>query len=197
MNGRNVIPVGGRARVVVADPEPPKLGYFRLRVSRVGVLYLSRATSLCPVRTVITCRGALGWEVVAGCTHERGLVPVEVSSWAWWSQHRGRNRRVGEPVVFTGVIDQLRASPGVPDIGVDSLATQLVINRRLPHGANTVAAGFSGLHQHGVYRLRVGASDEQSDGFAGIPVSSTRPERGLNDRFLCLAVAARIKNLHS
>jgi hypothetical protein len=37
-------------------------------------------------------------------------------------------------MVFAGVIDPLRVSPGGWDLGVDSLATQLVINRRLAHG---------------------------------------------------------------
>jgi hypothetical protein len=81
------------------------------------------------------------------------LTRGEVSAWTWWCEHRGRNRRVGEQAVFAGVIDPLRVSPGGRDIRVDSLATQLVINRRLAHGANTVEAGLRGRHQHGVYRL--------------------------------------------
>ncbi len=61
----------------------------------------------------------------------------EVSSWIWWFEHRGR---VGEPVVCAGVIERLRVSPGGRDLGVDSLATQLVINRRVAHGTNTLGA---------------------------------------------------------
>jgi hypothetical protein len=38
-------------------------------------------------------------------------------------------------MVFAGVIDPLWVSPGGWDLGVDWLATQLVINRRLAHGA--------------------------------------------------------------
>lgn len=49
------------------DIEPPELSFGRRRGWRVGVLYLSRATSLYPVSTVITCRCALGCGVVAGC----------------------------------------------------------------------------------------------------------------------------------
>jgi hypothetical protein len=93
------------------------------------------------------------WLTRRVCPREMVLIRGEVSSWTWWCEHRGRNRRVGEQAVFAGVIDPLRVSPGGRDIRVDSLATQLVINRRLAHGANTVEAGCGGRHQHGVYRL--------------------------------------------
>ncbi|MGH3787432.1 MAG: hypothetical protein ACRDRG_12965 [Pseudonocardiaceae bacterium] len=69
---RCIIVVGGRARVIVIDVEPPELRFGRRRESRFGVLYLSRATSLDPVSTVITCRCAMGCGVVAGRGERRG-----------------------------------------------------------------------------------------------------------------------------
>ncbi len=45
---------------VVIDSEPRKLRSCRRRGSRFGALYLSRSTSPFAVRTVITCRRALG-----------------------------------------------------------------------------------------------------------------------------------------
>jgi hypothetical protein len=80
------------------------------------------------------------------------LVCVEISRWTW-SEHRGRNRRASQPRVFAGVTDQLRVSPGGRDIGVDSLTTQLVINRRLTHRPDTVEAALQGRQRRGVYRL--------------------------------------------
>jgi hypothetical protein len=63
------------------------------------------------------------------------LVRGEISSSPWWSpEHRRRIRRVGGDAVVSGVPDRLRVSPGGRDIGVDSLATELVIDRRLAHG---------------------------------------------------------------
>ncbi len=75
------------------------------------------------------------------------LVPVEVSAvevsaWTGWFEHRGRNRRDGQQMVFAGVINPLRVSPGGRDLDVDSLAAQLLINRRLAHSADTVEAGL-------------------------------------------------------
>jgi hypothetical protein len=67
------------------------------------------------------------------CPHDIVPVRAKVSPWTWCSEHRDRNRRAGE-MVFAGVIDPLRVSPGGWDLGVDSFATQLVINRRLAHG---------------------------------------------------------------
>jgi hypothetical protein len=90
------------------------------------------------------------------CRHEMVLVCVKISRWTW-SEHRGRNRRDGQHSVFTGATDQLRVSPGGRDIGVDSLATQLVINRRLTHRADTLGAGLRVRHHRGVDRLWVGA----------------------------------------
>jgi hypothetical protein len=75
------------------------------------------------------------WLVRRVCPQEMVPVCVEVSPWAWWSEYRARNLRVGEQMVFAGVIDPLRVRPGGWDLGVDSLATQLVIDRRLAHGA--------------------------------------------------------------
>jgi hypothetical protein len=68
------------------------------------------------------------------CPHEIMPVRAKVSPWAWCSEHRDRNRHLNE-MVFAGVIDPLRVGPGGRDLGVDSLATQLVIDRRLTHGA--------------------------------------------------------------
>ncbi|MDT7716818.1 MAG: hypothetical protein QOH09_2810 [Pseudonocardiales bacterium] len=90
------------------------------------------------------------------CRHEMVLVCVKISRWTW-SEHRGRNRRDGQHSVFTGATDQLRVSPGGRDIGVDSLTTQLVINRRLTHRPDTLGAGLRGRHHRGVDRLWVGA----------------------------------------
>ena len=54
---------------VMIDLEPPELSICRRQFS---VLYRSRAISLFPVRTVITCCGALGCGVVAGTGQRRG-----------------------------------------------------------------------------------------------------------------------------
>jgi hypothetical protein len=47
-------------------------------------------------------------------------------------------------MVFAGVIDPLQVRPGSRDLGVDSLATQLVINRRLAHGATPYGRACGG-----------------------------------------------------
>lgn len=85
------------------------------------------------------------------------LVCVEISRWTWWPEHHRRNRRDGQHRVFAGATDQLRVSPSGRDISVDSLATQLVINRRLPHRTDTLGAGLRGRYHRGVDRLWVGA----------------------------------------
>jgi hypothetical protein len=111
-----------------------------------------------------------------GCPHEMVPVCVEISRWTW-SEHRRRNRRDDQQRVLPGVTDQLRVSPGGRDIGVDSLATQLVINRRLTHRADTLGAGLRGRQHRGVDGLWSGceivctdcgwgASDEESNGCA-------------------------------
>jgi hypothetical protein len=82
------------------------------------------------------------------------LVCVEISRWTW-SEHRGRNRRDGQHSVFTGVTDQLWVSPSGRDVGVDSLATQLVINRRVTHRAETLGAAQRGRQHRGVDKLWV------------------------------------------
>jgi hypothetical protein len=69
-----------------------------------------------------------------GCRQEMVPVCVEISHWTW-SEHRGRNGPDGQQRLFSGVTDPLWISPGGRDIGVDSLTTQLVINRCLPHRA--------------------------------------------------------------
>ncbi len=100
------------------------------------------------------------------------LVCVEISRWTWSD---GRNWRDGQSRVFAGVTDQLRVSPDGRDISVDSLTTQLVIDRCLTHRADTLGLGLR-ERQHRwcgqpveqarnfVYRLWMGASDEESDG---------------------------------
>jgi hypothetical protein len=87
-----------------------------------------------------------------GCRHEMVPVCVKISRWTW-AEHRGRNRRDGQPRVFAGVTDQLWISPGGRDISIDSLTTQLVINRRLTHRADTLGAGLRGRQHRGVDRL--------------------------------------------
>ena len=179
------------------DIEPWERSICRRRESRFAALVRSRATSVSPVRTVITCRGAPRGAVAAGTGQHRGaaggvcrclphgsyqrtgcarsphrdrplpvtcgltrrvcrrdMVPVcvEISRWTW-SEHHRRNRRDNQHSVFAGVPDQLRVSPGGRDIGIDSLATQLVINRRLTHRADTVEAAPWGRQRRGVYRL--------------------------------------------
>jgi hypothetical protein len=77
-----------------------------------------------------------GWLTRRVCPHRRVLVRGAVRSWPWWPrEHRCRIRLASEEVVLPGVTDLLRLSPGGPDIGVDPLATELVIDRRLTHGA--------------------------------------------------------------
>jgi hypothetical protein len=80
-------------------------------------------------------------------------------------------------------------NPGGRDIGVDSLTTQLVINRCLPHRADTLRAGLRG-RQHrgvdrlwngyeiGVYRLWIGINDEESADPTDQHQERMPPERG-------------------
>jgi hypothetical protein len=74
------------------------------------------------------------WLTRRVCSHGIVLVGVGVSSWAWWPDYRRRTRPLGAQAVFPGMTDRLRVIPCGRDISVDSLATQLVINRRLAHG---------------------------------------------------------------
>jgi hypothetical protein len=60
-------------------------------------------------------------------------------------------------VVSAAATDHLRVSLNGRDIGVDSLTTQLVINRCSVHRAHTVGAGLRGRQHRGVYRLWVDA----------------------------------------
>jgi hypothetical protein len=78
------------------------------------------------------------------------MVPVcaEISRWTW-AEHRRRNRRDGQ----AGMTDQLWVSPGGRDISVDPLTTQLVINRCLPHRADTLELGLRQRQHRGVDRL--------------------------------------------
>ncbi len=50
----------------------------------------------------------------------------------------------------------MRVRPRGWDIGIDPFTTQLVINRRLTHRADTVEAAQEGQHHRGVYRLWMG-----------------------------------------
>lgn len=125
------------------------------------------------------------------CPHEIVLVPVEISFWIWWSEHRGQNRRVGEQAVFARVIDPLRVIPVGRDIGVDLLATQLVKNRRLTHGAHTVGAGLRGTASTWCVQTVGGRERRGNPTVRLTTVSNALPERGLNNRFLYLVVATR------
>lgn len=75
------------------------------------------------------------WLTRRVCPHGIVLVHLEVSPGTWWSEHPRRTRPIGAQAVSPGMIDPLRVVPGGRDISVDSLATNLVINRRLAHGA--------------------------------------------------------------
>jgi hypothetical protein len=233
------------------DIEPRELSICARRGSRFAALVCSRATSVSPVRTVITCLGVPRCGVAAGTGQRRGaaggvcrclphrscqrsgcsrsphrerplpvtcgltrgvwrheMVPVcvEISRWTW-SEHRGRNRRDGQPRVFAGVTDQLRVSPGGRDIGVDSLATQLVINRRLTHRPDTVEAALQGRQRRGVDRLWVAArlcaqtvDGCQRRGIRRIPrpTSLTQvPRAGTSQPILHLVVIRRTDRPHS
>jgi hypothetical protein len=150
------------------------------------------ATVSVPVRmsTVITCRRAWSGCVVAGCGRRRGAAGGEVSSWTWGSKHHGRNLRVGEQAVIAAVIDPLWVRAGSRDIRVDSLATQLVINRRLAPGANAVGARRRGRHQHSIGGIHILKRLTRSGDAVGPPATvlsrtpctrrrSTRPPTGL------------------
>lgn len=76
-----------------------------------------------------------GWLTRWSCPHGGVLARGTVSSWSWWSgEHRRRIRPGSEEVVSPGAGDVVRVSPGVRDVGVESLATELVIDRRRVHG---------------------------------------------------------------
>ncbi len=93
-------------------------------------------------RGVASAPGAYRGPLRRLARHVRALGHGVVSSWPWWpAKHRFRARRcvqeVGSDEVADGVADPwdpLRVSPGGRDIGVDSLTTELVIDRRLAHG---------------------------------------------------------------
>jgi hypothetical protein len=64
-----------------------------------------------------------------------GPVRSEISSCPWWSVERRRHTcSAGREAVFPRVTDPLQVSIGGRDIGVDLLATELVIDRGLAHG---------------------------------------------------------------
>ena len=126
-------------------------------------------------------------------------VPVWASAGIWWSDHHGRTRRDDQHVVSAAATDHLRVSVSGRDIGVDSLTTQLVINRCSAHRAHTVEAALRERQHHGVYslwvdtRLCVQAVDGyQRRGIRRIrPTnisSASSPSGGSNNPFLYLVV---------
>jgi hypothetical protein len=71
----------------------------------------------------------------AGMSARHRTVSRRVSSWPGWpSEHRHSTRRVGRQAVLAEVIDLTWVNPRGRGIGGDSLATKLVIDRRLTHG---------------------------------------------------------------
>jgi hypothetical protein len=120
--------------------------------------------------------------------------------------HR-RNRRDGQHRLFAGVTDQLRVSPDSRDIGVDSLTTQLVINRRLTHRADTLGAGLRGRQHSDVDSLWSGYEIVCTDcGWVPATRNPTdardqrqghAPKRAPHKSSLYLVVAARTERIHS
>ena len=128
------------------------------------------------------------------------MVPVcvEISRWTWRSEHRGRNGPDGQHRLFAGVTDPLWISPGGRDIGVDSLTTQLVINRCLTHRADTLGAGLRGAAapwcgqavervRNCVYRLWTDANDGETDASDRPTLGAHAPERGPRNHF-CISL---------
>ncbi len=76
------------------------------------------------------------WQTRRICPRPTVAVRGKVIFKTRWSQHRRRNRRVGEQAVFAVVIGPLRVSPTGRNISVDPLTTHLIINRRFPHGGH-------------------------------------------------------------
>lgn len=54
--------------------------------------------------------------------------------WLGPGEHCRRSRAAGRETVCSGVVCLLRLALGGGDVGVDSLTTKLVIDRRLAHG---------------------------------------------------------------
>ncbi|MGH3868363.1 MAG: hypothetical protein ACRDQ4_20030 [Pseudonocardiaceae bacterium] len=76
----------------------------------------------------------VGWLTRRVCPHGMEQVLREVSPWSWWpSDHRRHTRCVGEEGMLSGVTDVVWIGPAGRDIGVDVLATELVIDWRLTH----------------------------------------------------------------
>lgn len=62
------------------------------------------------------------------------LVTGAFSSWPWWpAKHRARIRRCVRAAVLSGMTSPVRVGLGGREIDVDSLATELVIDRCLAH----------------------------------------------------------------
>ena len=67
--------------------------------------------------------------------HGMPLVRGELSACpSWPARHRAGTRRCVRAAGLSGVTNPLGAGPGGRDIGIDSLATELVIDRCLAHG---------------------------------------------------------------
>ncbi|MDQ3764415.1 MAG: hypothetical protein M3460_23495 [Actinomycetota bacterium] len=75
------------------------------------------------------------WLIHRVCPYVMALVRGDISSWPGWPEHCRRTRCVGEQAVFPGALDPLQIRLASRDIGVDPLATQLVIDRYLAHVA--------------------------------------------------------------
>jgi hypothetical protein len=59
----------------------------------------------------------------------------EIRSWPWRPAERRRTRPIGGKAMFPTVTNRLRVGSSGRDISVDSLATELVIDGSLTHGA--------------------------------------------------------------
>jgi hypothetical protein len=135
--------------------EPRKLRICRHSGSRFGVRYRSRSTFPCSVPPAITCRCARGCRVVAGRGERRRTASGVCRCLSRVDCQRkacSRSPHRGCPSSLTCWLTR-RVRPRGWDIGIDSLTTQLVINRRLSHEADTLEALRRGLHHRGVYRL--------------------------------------------
>jgi hypothetical protein len=85
-------------------------------------------TFFVPVSTATTGRCRV-------CAPEIVLIHGEVNFCLWWPERRYPTRPVGEQAALPGITGPVLVSSGGRGIGGDLLATQLVVNRRLVHGA--------------------------------------------------------------
>jgi len=119
---------------------PPRALWAALGVTRgdgveSGTVRRNRASGLWPVGW-----SRVGWSRVGyrgkGCPGpplRRILVHGEIICCLWGAAVR-RTRRAGRQAAFLGAVDPLWVGLGGRDLGVDSLATELVIDRGLAHG---------------------------------------------------------------